>query len=238
MKRLDFKVMKPNTLLDKVLVMIGNLFFLLCLVCATALIIFSSVTIECVVIGSSMQPTYNNDIKAGNDIVYVNTNLRDYAFGDIIVIDIHEQDPIIKRVIGLPGDVIDVVFNENDGYKLEINGKLIEEDYLKIDYELIDTNMQNGIASTYLKFHSELKDKYPELFENGKLVVPDGEIFALGDNRHDSKDSTYYGTFKQSDILGKVELVRYHDEGKFQFYLEYLTQGKFFFTIASCFGKA
>jgi len=235
MIRKDFKVVKPNTLFDKVLVMIGNLFFIYCLISATALIIFSSVTVECVVIGSSMQPTFNENIKAGNDVVYVNSMNNEYGFGDIVVIDIDDTDPIIKRVIGVGGDVIDILFNEDYGYKIEINGKLIEEDYLKYDYEQPDPNMQDGVASTYLRFHTELKDQFPELFVDGKLVVPDGEVFVLGDNRHDSKDSTYYGTFSEQEIVGKVELVRYHDQSEFWFYCSYVTQGKFFQTIQGCF---
>ena len=235
MNKCNFKISKPNTFCDKVLVMIGNLFFIYSLIVATALIVFSSVTIECVVIGSSMQPTFNANIREGNDVVYVNTYRKDYQYGDIVVIEIGEEDPIIKRVIGVAGDVIDIVFDENNGYKLEINGKLIEENYLKIDYDQPDPLMQDGVASTYLKFHTELKEEFPELFVNGKLVVPEGEIFALGDNRHDSKDSTYYGTFKESNVIGEVEIVRYHDESKFLFYWKYARDGKFFETIAGCF---
>jgi len=67
------------------------------------------------------------------------------------------------------------------------------------------------------------------------LVLNKGEIFALGDNRHDSKDSTYYGTFDSKSILGIVELERKYDENKFAFYWNYVTLGKFFDTIINCF---
>jgi len=234
MKNKQFKITKPNTLMDRVLVLIGNLFFVLCLMSASALIIFSSVTIECEVIGSSMQPTYNDDIKNGHDVVFVNQYNHDYDYGDIVVIDVGEDDPIIKRVIGLPGDIIDIVYSEDYGYKLQLNGILIEEDYLKIDWKL-DREFRDGMATTYGRFNIELREKFPELFESGKLVVPEGEIFALGDNRHDSKDSTYYGTFDSKSILGIVELERKYDENKFAFYWNYVTLGKFFDTIINCF---
>jgi signal peptidase I len=204
------------------------------MIIAIALIVFSSTTLECLVLGSSMQPKYNSDLKAESDVVYVNTLDKDIQLGDIIVIDAGDKDPIIKRVIGVAGDIIDVVFDESSGYKLEINGKLIEEDYLKIDYDL-EQDKKNGLYLTYNNFHGYLVESFPELFIDGKLVVPENQVFALGDNRHDSKDSTYYGTFNNEMILGKVEFERFHNESKFWFYWNYVVQGKFFKTIANCF---
>lgn len=218
--------------------MVGNVFFTYCILIALVLVFFSTVTVECVVVGASMRPKYNNDTKKGNDTVYVNTLNKVYNYGDIIVINVQDRDPIIKRVIALPGDVVDVVFDENDGYKLEINGKLIEEDYLLIKHDEENILNQKGLYTTFVHFHGSLKENHPELFmRSGKLVVPNGEIFALGDNRHDSKDSTYYGTFKMSQIAGVVELERKAGEGEFKFYWNYVTNGKFFSTIANCFNK-
>ena len=181
-----------------------------------------------------MQPTYNINVKSGNDVVYVNSLDTDYEYGDIIVIDVGNDDPIIKRVIGLPGDIIDLVFDEESGYKLEINGQIIEESYLNYDYKLEPMN-QNGLYKTYKNFHQQMKVMYPELFETGKLVVPDGEVFALGDNRHDSQDSTYYGTFNKSIILGIVEFNRFYGVSEFDFFWNYIMQGKFVQTIINCF---
>ena len=236
MRNKKFVINKNNSRTAKVLNLIGNLFFCVCIVIGAALIIFSSVTIECVVMGSSMSPTLNKDVKNGSDVVYVNEYKRDFKFGEIIVVNIADKDPIIKRVIGVAGDVIDIVYLENDGYKLEINGKLISEDYLRLDYEIESPELQNGMDVVYINFHSYLKSAFPELFNSdNKLVVPDGQIFALGDNRHDSKDSTYYGTFKKEDIMGTVELTRKAKESEFVFYYEYIMDGKFFTTIANCF---
>lgn len=243
-----FKKENKLNLLAVGLNFIGNLFFTYCIIIALALIVFSSITIECSVVGPSMQPTLNADLKAGNDIVYVNKLDRDFSYGDIIVIEVSEnKDPLIKRVIGVGGDIIDIVLTDA-GYKLEINGKLIEEDYLNIDYNQ-DPQFGNGNATSYDNFkvgnviEKSMLEKYPELFINvevngenvKKLLVPDGQIFALGDNRHVSRDSTYYGTFKESQIDGTVERIRYASTSAFAFYWDYIVGGEFFKTIFNCF---
>ena len=230
----QFNVKKKTGFYYLYLNFVANLFFVYCMIIAIALIVFSLITIKCEVIGASMQPTYNKDLKAGNDVVYVNSLDKDYGFGDIVVIDVGKDDPIIKRIIGLPGDVIDVIFDENIGYKLEINGKLIEEDYLNIDYKLSYVH-QNGLSITHSNFHEKMKVSYPDLFKTGKLVVPENELFVLGDNRHDSQDSWYYGTFSYDSVLGLVELEKYHNESEFWFYWDYVVQGKFIQTIINCF---
>lgn len=226
---------------------VGNVFFVYCIIIALALILFSSVTIECLVDGPSMQPTLNaewSDKSTGKkDIVYVNKYDRDFEYGDIVVINAEEgRDHIIKRVIGVAGDEIDVVIADNGEYKLEINGKIIEEDYLKIDYSRIESFEKDGNYMLYQKFHA-MKINFPQLFQtrtvNGeiveKLVVPEGEIFALGDNRHVSQDSTHYGTFEYSQIDGIVEEIRYYGESEFVFYWDYIIKGRFVNTIINCF---
>jgi len=220
---------------------ISNLFFVYCMIIMLALILFSSATLECTVVGESMIPTYNADTHKGSDYVYVNKYVDDYQYSDIIVIDIGETDPIIKRVIGLGGDVIDIVKLDKVGYRLEINGEIIEEDY--IEYKFYDTvdgrkvplhlTEQNGIYKSYEAFNT-LRSTHSELFVNGKLVVPEGHIFALGDNRHVSRDSTYYGTFASENILGVVESSRNADDSEFWFYVEYILEGKFVYTIKNC----
>lgn len=231
-----FEIKTPaNILYGRVINYIGNFFFVACVIIASALLLFSSVTIECEVVGKSMVPTFNANSHSQGDIVYVNKYLTDYNYGDIVVIDVGENDPIIKRVIGVAGDVIDVVYNQFVGYKIEINGKIIEEYYINYDGNVANLSLQNGIGETFNKFHGHLKETRPELFVDGKLVVPDGEIFVLGDNRHDSRDSSYYGTFKTSQLMGTVERYRNSGESEFMFYFNFIIKGEFFDTIFNCF---
>ncbi|MBR2703985.1 MAG: signal peptidase I [Clostridia bacterium] len=83
----------------------------------------------------------------------------------------------IKRVIGLPGDHIEI---KNDC--VYINGNLYEEDYLA---DSVKTNMRTGgICSD--------------------IVVPDGCVYVLGDNRNASIDSRKFGCVPVGKIEGKV----------------------------------
>ena len=238
MKLKSFGLEKGNKAIATLLGFIGNLFFAYCVIIALALIMFSSVTLECSVIGSSMKPTYNNDEKKGNDVVFVNIKDHDYAFGDVVVIDIEGRtDPIIKRVVGMSGDIIDVVLSEGE-YLLEVNGKLIEEPYLNVVYnesELKYSGDITGMQKCKENFE-HLKLAHPELVTSeGKIKVGEGEIFALGDNRHNSQDSTYYGTFETSQIKGIVERELLAGESKFLFYWNYIVNGEFLETLRKCF---
>ena len=82
----------------------------------------------------------------------------------------------IKRVIALPGEHIEI----KDG-KVYINGKELQENYLP---EGIMTNSEGG----------QFID----------LIVPEGTIFAMGDNRGNSGDSRKFGCIPYEKIEGKV----------------------------------
>ena len=75
-----------------------------------------------------MYPTLNSVSQTKNDIVFVNPYNKDLNYGDIVVVGL-ENENIIKRVVGLSGDTIDIVFDEYE-YKLERNGKIIVENYI------------------------------------------------------------------------------------------------------------
>lgn len=124
---------------------------------------------------------------------------------------------IVKRVIGMPGDVIK--FN-ND--KLTINNKVYCETYLNNFHK----QLANGtLAETYGAYPltnsltEQNRNLFVSLAENTKafttdstgnpsftVTVPKGEYFLMGDNRVVSQDSRAVGTFKRSAIIGEAKL--------------------------------
>lgn len=108
---------------------------------------------------------------------------------DVVVIDWKENnEKIIKRVIGLPGDHIQFINDE-----LYINGIYYEEDYLDRDY-VAQAKLAAGV------------DQFTADFE---YTVPAGQYFVLGDNRLNSTDSRTIGCFTFDDFIGKNGIVIY-----------------------------
>lgn len=100
--------------------------------------------------------------------------------GDIVVIDAYIPHglPLIKRVIGVAGDTIDIDFSEGLVYR---NGELLDEPY---------------IAEPTLTFEGMT---FP-------LTVPEGTVFVMGDNRNHSSDSRNpeIGCIDVRDVLGRA----------------------------------
>lgn len=133
--------------------------------------------------GSSMEPNFYH-----GDFVFINklsTAFGSLQKGDVVICRLDEEKKnIIKRVIGLPGDVID--FRETDGgedtiYALYINDELVREDYIKAPMD------------------SKGNIDYP-------YTVPENSYFVMGDNRNASSDSRRksVGAIEKEDLMGKV----------------------------------
>lgn len=87
------------------------------------------------------------------------------------------RNRLIKRVIGVPGDTIEI-----RDQVLYVNGIAQDETYARVDPDL-------GIV----------KNGYVE-----KLVVPEGTIFVMGDNRGESLDSRAFGLVQMTWVEGKA----------------------------------
>ncbi len=125
--------------------------------------------------GRSMNPTLLDGQRLlATDLFYTPER------GDIVVIDAYIPHglPLIKRVIGVAGDTIDIDFNEGLVYR---NGELLDEPY---------------IAEPTYMFEGTV---FP-------LTVPEGTIFVMGDNRNHSSDSRDpdIGCIDVRDVLGRA----------------------------------
>ena len=108
--------------------------------------------------------------------------------GDVVVLRKQTlmQEPIVKRIIATEGQTVDIDFDDGVVY---VDGKALDEPYV----------------------NEPVHDR--ENFE-GKITVPEGCVFVMGDNRANSADSRYHqddsshGLVPVSDVVG-VGLVKY-----------------------------
>ena len=139
--------------------------------------------------GESMMPTLEH-----HDRLIVNKigpTLSGYDHFDVVVFEVSENTNYIKRVIGLPGDH---VAYEND--QLYINGEPYDEPYL-------DQYKAEMPAGYLLTEDFKMEDV------TGEMVVPEGKLFVLGDNRHNSTDSRFssLGFVDQDDVMGTTKII-------------------------------
>ena len=118
---------------------------------------------------------------------------KDLKRGDVIVFK-YPKDPAtayVKRLIGLPGENVKMV-----GRTVYIDGKPLEENYTQyIDSDSIYGNW-------------------------GPIDVPEGQYFAMGDNRDNSQDSRWWGCVPRDHIIGKALVIYWSYETHREEYLQ------------------
>ena len=133
---------------------------------------------------------------------------RNVRRGDIIVFyKPGEPDTfLVKRVVGIPGDHLHL----HEGY-VYLNGQRQDEpqaghpdysNYLpyRDEFPNVPTSQGQDITPTWA-------DELPRQIQNGDLVVPRGNYFAMGDNRLNSLDGRYWGFVPRENILGRPLFV-------------------------------
>ena len=101
-----------------------------------------------------------------------------------------QDDAYIKRVIGLPGDVIEIL--EDKG--VYINGKALIEPYIKEPPAYNCTDLSDI-------------EVYRRVGKTGKIIVPKGHFFLMGDNRNRSQDSHVWGFLDEKRIVGRAAVI-------------------------------
>jgi signal peptidase I len=111
-----------------------------------------------------------------------------YKRGDVVVFRppatwTSDPTPFIKRVIGLPGDTIEV---RDDGL-VYVNGVALDEPYTyKNDAGVNEPTQASGDQSSW--------------------TVPAGDLFVMGDHRMKSADSRVFGPIAETDVIGRAFL--------------------------------
>lgn len=131
--------------------------------------------------------------------------------GDVIVFRYPENPsiPFIKRVVGLPGDQIEyhhankMLYINNEPVAQKLVGR-----YIGVGAGSDMTGREQKIEYLPEVEHAILvaPEKRPYATINKWVIKPD-EYFVLGDNRDNSKDSRFWGTVPEENLIGKAFLI-------------------------------
>jgi signal peptidase I len=118
--------------------------------------------------------------------------------GEIVVFESQAADMrLIKRIIGLPGDVV-VMNNEI----IQVNGKTLS----------YKSSTRDSLIETLgdIQHHINIDSTASETLSNfSPVIVPKGHYLVLGDNRRHSADSRVYGFVPHNELRGKATAIAF-----------------------------
>ena len=150
--------------------------------------------------------------------------------GDVIVFKTpaDNRTDYIKRLIGIPGDKVQIKNNN-----LYLNDQKVKKEKIETNYVIncgdisLDNNsfietLPNGInyIATYRKKGS--------MIESDKFIVPENHYFFMGDNRDCSKDSRFLssvGYVNFENLVGKAEIIFFSNDSKKASFLKFWKWG-------------
>jgi signal peptidase I len=140
--------------------------------------------------GPSMEATmFQDDRVLVNKLSY---RLHDIHRGDVVVFDrvtvdgqIVQHDDLIKRVIALGGETIAI-----KDCKVFIDGKPLDEPYLN-DFDIAQSVVEDRCRVSMMD----------------DMLIPEGQLFVMGDNRPQSFDSRMFGPIEQDLVVGRAFVI-------------------------------
>ena len=140
--------------------------------------------------GPSMEATmFQDDRVLVNKLSY---RLHDIHRGDVVVFDrvtvdgqVVQHDDLIKRVIALGGETIAI-----KDCKVFIDGKALVEPYLN-DFDIAQSVVEDRCRVSMMD----------------DMLIPEGQLFVMGDNRPQSFDSRMFGPIEQDLVVGRAFVI-------------------------------
>ena len=127
-------------------------------------------------------------------------------FGDIhrgdVIVFVHPQErdkDLIKRVIGLPGDKVQIKSG-----RVWLNGSPMNDPHARLE-------LPDGQRFEVLRDNFGFMDASGTVV--GPLEVPAGRLFVMGDNLDHSEDSRYWGFADQNDVEGRALVIYWSWDG-------------------------
>jgi signal peptidase I len=124
--------------------------------------------------------------------------ITDIKRGDVLVFKfpVEPERDFIKRVIGLPGETVEV-----KDRKIYINGTVIDDSHAH--YLLPASSSDYHEVTSY-----DVRERY------GPVTVPANQYFVMGDNRDNSQDSRYWGFLPRENVKGKALVIYWSYESE------------------------
>ena len=128
--------------------------------------------------------------------------------GEIVVFKTPEDNrtDYIKRVVGLPGDTLEMKNNVLiiNNQKISTTNKNIEK-YKSFNVSKVTEILPNKLTYEVYEFEETLGGFNTNNFN--KIKIPSDHFFVLGDNRDNSQDSRFIGLIPRENLVGRAEVV-------------------------------
>lgn len=215
------KISSNSSFMANAIEQIGSFFPVLIFVLTIRTFVFEPFRIP----SSSMMPTlltgdfiYVNKFAYGLKLPVLHDTVIEIGHpkrGDIVVFRFprDQSDDYIKRVVGLPGDKIRYDVRKKELY---VNNVLVEQELVGPYDGLMDRENDKGLIKKFemigdkkhMMFTQNNNYRAPTTYIN--VTVPEGEYFALGDNRDMSADSRAWGFIPERNLVGRAVFIWMH----------------------------